>query len=74
MNFSNLFSMRNEDTAIDVGVVYSPSVETLRRFGASYMQDANTTGTLAIFDPQGRSIFAFDIWQGRWTETAETDT
>ena len=53
MSMPDLYSMRSEDDDIDVGVVYSPSPETLRVFGASYMQDKETSGTLKILDPQG---------------------
>lgn len=67
---TDMFSMCSEDDAIDLGVIYSPSPDTLRRFGASYMVDRDTSGTLKILDPNGATIATFDIWQSKWVETA----
>jgi len=66
--------MRIEDDALDLGVVYAPSEQTLRRFGASYMQDKQTSGSLKIIDPQGITIATFDIWQNKWVEAADSKT
>jgi hypothetical protein len=68
-----MFSMRSKDDAVDVGVVYSPSPETLRVFGASYMLDKETSGTLKILDPQGTLFATFDIWESKWVLAAERD-
>lgn len=57
----DLFSMKSEDDSVDLGVVYSPSPETLRVFGASYMLDRETSGTLKILDPQGAAYATFDV-------------
>lgn len=70
---TDMFSMRSEDDAVDVGVVYSPSPETLRMFGASYMLDKETSGTLKILDPQGTLFATFDIWESKWVLAAERD-
>lgn len=70
---TDMFSMRSEDDAVDVGVVYSPSPETLRVFGASYMLDKETSGTLKILDPQGTLFATFDIWESKWVLAAERD-
>lgn len=70
---TDMFSMRSEDDAVDVGVVYSPSSETLRVFGASYMLDRETSGTLKILDPQGTTFATFDVWQSKWVLAAERD-
>lgn len=66
MNTPEMFSMQSEDDAIDLGVVFSPSPETLRVFGASYMQDKETSGTLKILDPQGATYAFYDVWQSKW--------
>ncbi|WP_187430141.1 hypothetical protein ROLI_046590 (plasmid) [Roseobacter fucihabitans] len=70
---TDMFSMRSEDDAVDVGVVYSPSPETLRVFGASYMLNKETSSTLKILDPQGTLFATFDIWQSKWVLAAERD-
>lgn len=70
---TDMFSMRSEDDAVDVGVVYSPSPETLRMFGASYMLDKETSGTLKILDPQGTIMATFDVRQSKWVLAAELD-
>ena len=69
----DMFSMRSEDDAVNVGVVFSPSPETLRVFGASYMLDKETSGTLKILDPQGADHATFDVWQSKWILAAELD-
>ncbi|WP_420013187.1 hypothetical protein [Tateyamaria sp.] len=66
MNTPEMLSMQSEDDAIDLGVVFSPSPETLRVFGASYMQDKETSGTLKILDPQGATYASYDVWQNTW--------
>ena len=71
MSMPNLFSMLSEDDAVDLGVVYSPSPDTLRVFGASYMQDNETSGTLKILDPQGAAYATYDSWQSKWILAAE---
>ena len=71
MSMPNLFSMLSEDDAVDLGVVYSPSPDTLRVFGASYMQDNETSGTLKILDPQGAAYATYDVWQSKWILAAE---
>ncbi|MGB7242594.1 MAG: hypothetical protein WBC93_10955 [Sulfitobacter sp.] len=70
---TDMFSMRSEDEAVDVGVVYSPSPATLRMFGASYMLDKETSGTLKFLDPQGTILATFDVWQSKWVLAAELD-
>lgn len=70
---TDMFSLRSEDDALDVGVVYSPSPETLRMFGASYMLDKETSGTLKILDRQGTILATFDVWQSKWVLAAELD-
>ena len=71
MSMPNLFSMQSEDDTVDLGVVYSPSPDTLRVFGASYMQDNETSGTLKILDPQGATYATYDVWQSKWILAAE---
>jgi len=71
MNTPEMFSMQSEDDAIDLGVVFSPSPETLRVFGASYMQDKETSGTLKILDPQGATYASYDFWQNKWILATE---
>lgn len=71
MSMPNLFSMQSEDDAVDLGVVYSPSPDTLRVFGASYMQDNETSGSLKILDPQGSAYEPYDVWQSKWILAAE---
>ena len=71
MNTPEMFSMQSEDDAIDLGVVFSPSPETLRVFGASYMLDQETTGTLKILDPHGSIYATFDVWQSKWILATE---
>ena len=71
MSMPNLFSMQSEDDAVDLGVVYSPSPDTLRVFGASYMQDNETSGTLKILDPLGAAYATYDVWQSKWILAAE---
>lgn len=71
MSMPNLFSMQSEDDAVDLGVVYSPSPDTLRVFGASYMQDKETSGTLKILDPHGAAYANYDVWQSKWILAAE---
>ena len=66
MSMPDLYSMRSEDDDVDVGVVYSPSPDTLSVFGASYMQDKETSGTLKILDPQGATYASYDVWQNKW--------
>ncbi len=73
MNMPDLYAMQSEDDAVDFGVVYSPSPETLRVFGASYMLDINTSGTLKILDPQGATYARFDVWQGKWIFATDKD-
>lgn len=73
MSMPDLFSMQSEDDAVDLGVVYSPSPETLRAFGASYMHDMETSGTLKILDPQGATYATFDVWQNKWILAADLD-
>ena len=65
--------MQSEDDAVDLGVVFSLSAETLRVFGASYILDKNTSGTLKILDPQGAAHATYDVWQSRWNLAADTD-
>ncbi|MDU9006731.1 hypothetical protein BCF46_3730 [Litoreibacter meonggei] len=69
----DMFSMRSDDDTVDVGIVYSPSPETLRVFGASYMQDKETSGSLKILDPKGATFATFDVWQSKWVLTAEME-
>ena len=71
MSMPNLFSMQSEDDAVDLGVVYSPSPDTLRVSGASYMQDNETSGTLKILDPQRATYATYDVWQSKWILAAE---
>ena len=66
MSMPDLYSMLSEDDDVDVGVVYSPSPDTLSVFGASYMQDKETSGTLKIRDPQGATYASYDVWQNKW--------
>ena len=66
MSMPDLYSMRSEDDDVVVGVVYSPSPDTLSVFGASYMQDNETSGTLKILDPQGATYASYDVWQNKW--------
>lgn len=66
MNMPDLYAMQSEDDGVDLGVVYSPSPDTLRVFGASYMQDKETSGTLAILDPKGAVYATYDVWQNKW--------
>lgn len=66
MSMPDLYSMQSEDDNVDVGVVYSPSPDTLCVFGASYMQDKETSGTLKILDPQGATYASYDVWQNKW--------
>ena len=73
MSMPDLFSMRSEDDTVDLGVVYSPSPETLCVLGASYMHDKETSGTLEILDPQGAAYATFDIWQNKWILAAEEE-
>ena len=73
MILPDMFSMRSEDDTVDVGVDYSPSPETLRVFGASYMLDSKTSGTLKILDPKGTIFATFDVWQSKWVLAAELD-
>ncbi|MEM1363977.1 MAG: hypothetical protein AAGF94_20145 [Pseudomonadota bacterium] len=73
MNMPDLYAMQSEDDAIDLGVVYSPSPDTLRVFGASYMLDKNTSGRLKILDPQGATYTRFDVWQSKWIFAANKD-
>ncbi len=72
MSERELFSLKSEDPSQDLGTVYSDNQATLRAFGASYMRDPSNKGNLAIHDPKGRIIAAFDVWIGDWTEAAET--
>lgn len=74
MSMTDLFSMQSEDDAVDLGVVFSPSPETLYVFGASYMKDKSTSGTLKIVDPQGAPYATYDVWQSKWILAADTDT
>ena len=69
----DLFSIKCEDESVDLGVVYSPSPETLRVFGASYMMDKETSGTLKILDPNGGAYATFDVWQSKWILAAEVE-
>ena len=71
MNMPDLYSMQSEDDDVDLGVVYSPSPDTLRVFGASYMQDKETSGTLKILDPQGAAHASYDVWQSEWILAAK---
>lgn len=73
MTTNDLFSMCSEDDAVDLGTVYSPSPKTLRIFGASFMQDRETIGSLKILDPKGDTIAVFDVWQSRWIEVADAN-
>lgn len=73
MSMPDLFSMRSEDDAIDLGVVYSTSPETLRVFGASYMHSKETSATLTILDPQGTTYATFDVRQSKWNLAADKD-
>ncbi len=74
MSMPDLYSMQSEDANVDVGVVYSPSPDTLRVFGAAYMQDKETSGTLKILDPQGATYASYDVWQNKWIHAADMDT
>ncbi|MEL8054576.1 MAG: hypothetical protein AAGK66_00340 [Pseudomonadota bacterium] len=69
----DLFSMKSEDDGVDLGVVYSPSPDTLRVFGASYMLDKETSGTLKILDPEGADFATFDVWQSEWILAADVE-
>ncbi|ATG37974.1 MAG: hypothetical protein HEP70_20090 [Rhodobiaceae bacterium] len=72
MNKSAMFSISAEDQGDNLGTVYSSSSETLRAFGAAYMRDPKTRGEVTLKDPSGRPIASFDVWQDKWSETAET--
>ena len=69
----DLFSMKSEDDTVDLGVVCSPSPETLRVFGASYMIDKETSGTLKILDPNGGAFATFDVWQSKWILASDVE-
>ena len=69
----DLFSMKCEDDSVDLGVFYLPSPETLRFFGASYMMDQETSGTLKILDPNGGAYATFDVWQSKCILAAEVE-
>jgi len=72
MNMPDLFSMQSDDEGLDLGIVYASSEETLRLFGASYMHDRETSGSLMIVSPKGVAIATFDVWQDRWVDAADT--
>lgn len=71
MNMPDLYSMRSEDEDLDLGIVYASSQETLRLFGATYMHDSETSGSLMIVSPKGVAIATFDVWQNRWVDAAD---
>ena len=71
MSMPELYSMQSEEDGVDLGVVYSPSPNTLRVLGASYMQDKETSGTLKILDPQGAAYVSYDVWQNKWILAAK---
>lgn len=71
MNTPELYSMLSEDDGLNLGIVYAPSEQTLRLFGASYMHDSKTTGTIKILSPKGVTIASFDVWQNKWVEAAD---
>ena len=71
MNMPDLYALQSEDDDVDLGVVYAPSPDTLRVFGASYMQDKETSCTLKIVDPQGATYASYDVWQNKWTLVAD---
>lgn len=73
MNMPDLYAMQSEEDAVDLGLVYSHSSDTLLVFGASYMLDKNTSGTLKILDPQGATYACFDVWQSRWIFATDND-
>ena len=73
MSMPDLYSMRSEDDDVVVGVVYSPSPDTLSVFGASYMQDNETSGTLKLLAPQGAAYATYDVWQSKWILAAEME-
>lgn len=71
MNMPDLYSMRSEDEDLDLGIVCASSQETLRLFGATYMHDSETSGSLMIVSPKGVAIATFDVWQNRWVDAAD---
>ena len=72
MSKRRLFTLKSEDETHDLGKVYSDNEATLRTFGASYMRDPKTSGSLALCNPNGKVVATFDVWIGDWTEAAET--
>lgn len=75
MSDGGLFAVHGEDTVHHLGVIYSTSEVTLRMFGAAYMRDPGTNGSLALRDPNGQIVATFDVWTddwtGAWKEVAE---
>ena len=49
-----------------LGVIYSTSEATLRAFGASYMRDPKTIGSLKLVNPSGQLVATFDVWTDHW--------
>lgn len=72
MSKRRLFTLKSEDETHDLGKVYSDDEATLRTFGASYMRDSKTSGSLALCNPNGTFVATFDVWIGDWKEAAET--
>ena len=72
MSKTPLFSLSAEEDGRSLGTVYSTSSKTLRVFGAAYMRDPKTRGEITLKNPEGRAVASFDVWQDKWSETAET--
>jgi len=73
MTIPDLYSMQSDDEDLDLGIVYAPSQETLKLFGASNMHDSETSGPLKILSPKGVTLATFDIWQNKWVEADDAD-
>jgi len=43
----------------------------LRMFGAAYMRDPRSIGSLALIDPKGQIVATFDIWTDDWKVVAD---
>ena len=66
-----LYCLRALDAVLDLAPVYSTDETTLRAFGASYMRDPKTIGSLALIGPDHDLRATFDVWTDAW---AEADT
>ena len=70
MSENGLFALHGEDAVHHLGVIYSTSEATLRAFGASYMRDPKTIGSLKLVNPSGQLVATFDVWTDNWKDTA----